>query len=123
MENSNEIKKSAILHLVSDSTGDTLLTFTSALISKFPSVEFQKFTWFLTRTEAEMDMIIKALHTNQGIVMYTIVSPKFEERLQETCSKLNIPCIPILSKATRVFQRYLGKQSADIARTTTSNEI
>lgn len=123
MENSNQIKNNAILHLVSDSTGDTLLTFTSSLISKFPAVDFQKFTWFLTRTEKEMDIIINALHSNPGIVMYTIVSPKFEERLQEICSKLNIPCISILSKATRVFQKYLGQQSVDIARATTNNEI
>ena len=116
-------KKSCNIHLVSDSTGDTLLTYTSAIISQFPSVDFKKFTWFLIRTQPEFDLIVKGIQKNPGIVMYTIVSPKFEEILQETCSKLNIPCIPILSKTTRTFQRYLGEKSVDLARNITLNEI
>ncbi len=116
-------KKICNLHLVSDSTGDTLLTYTSAIISQFPSVDFKKFTWFLTRTQPEFDLIVKGIQRNPGIVMYTIVSPKFEEILQETCSKINIPCIPILSKTTRTFQRYLGEKSVDLARNITLNEI
>lgn len=111
------------LHLVSDSTGDTLLAYTSAMISQFPSVEFKKFTWFLTRTEKEMDIIVAGIKQNHGIVMYTIVSPKFESILQEVCSQLNLPCIPILAKTTRIFQKYLGEKSVDIARNTFSNEI
>ena len=115
-------KKACNLHLVSDSTGDTLLTFTSAVISQFPTVAFKKFTWFLTRTEKDMEYILTGIRQNHGIVMYTIVSPKFEEILQEACSKLNIPCIPILSKVMRVFQRYIGEESVDIVRKNTTNE-
>ena len=78
-------KKACNLHLVSDSTGDTLLTFTSAVISQFPTVAFKKFTWFLTRTEKDMEYILTGIRQNHGIVMYTIVSTKFEEILQEAC--------------------------------------
>ncbi len=104
------------LHLVSDSTGDTLLPFASAIISQFPNTDFRKFTWFLTRTEREMELIIRGIRQNHGIVLYTIVSPKFEQMLQETCSPLNIPCVPILAKTIRTFQRYLGQESSDVVR-------
>lgn len=116
-------QKTCNLHLVSDSMGDTLLAFASATISQFPTVDFKKFTWFLTRTERDMELIITGIQQNHGIILYTIVSPKFEEILQETCSKLNLPCVPILSKATRVFQRYIGEDSVEIVRKNTTNEI
>lgn len=106
------------VHLVSDSTGDTLLTMASSITAQFPKVDFKKFTWFLTRTENEMKGILEGIKKNKGIVMYTIVSPKFEEMLQTLCSDLNLPCIPILSKITRTFQRYLGEDSLG-----TTNEI
>lgn len=111
------------LHLVSDSTGDTLLPFTSAIISQFPNTDFRRFTWFLTRTEREMDLIIHGIRQNHGIVLYTIVSPKFEKILQDTCSPLNIPCVPILAKTVRTFQRYLGQSSAEIVRDINFNEM
>ncbi len=110
------------VHLVSDSTGDTLLTLTSSIIAQFPSVDFKKFAWFLTRTENEMKVIIEGIRKNLGIVMYTMVSPKFEEMLQEICSDLNIPCVPVLSKFTRTFQRYLGHESLDVV-SEISNDI
>jgi len=110
------------VHLVSDSTGDTLLTMASSIMAQFPNVDFKKFTWFLTRTEGEMNVIVDGIKKNKGIVMYTIVSPKFEEMLQTLCSNLNIPCIPILSKITRTFQRYLGEDSLGTL-STISNDI
>ncbi len=115
-------KKTCNLHLVSDSTGDTLLNFTSSIVSQFPTVTFIKFVWFLTRTEKEMNLIVKGIQKSNGIVLYTMVSPKFEEILQEVCSKLNIPCIPILAKTTRTFQRYIGEESVDVLRDIPSNE-
>jgi regulator of PEP synthase PpsR (kinase-PPPase family) len=100
--------KTANIHLVSDSTGDTLLAISSSIVAQFPSVDFKKFTWFLTRTENEMNTILEGIKNNHGIVMYTIAEAKFEEMLQVLCSQLNIPCIPVLSKFIRTFQRYLG---------------
>lgn len=115
--------KNCNLHLVSDSTGDTLLPFASAVISQFPNTDFRKFAWFLTRTEREMELILRGIRQNCGIVLYTMVSPKFEQMLQDTCSTLNIPCVPILSKTIRTFQRYLGQQSSEIVRDINFNEI
>jgi hypothetical protein len=46
-----ESAKLCNVHLVSDSTGDTLLTMVSSITAQFPKVDFKKFTWFLTRTE------------------------------------------------------------------------
>ena len=100
--------KTANIHLVSDSTGDTLLAISSSIVAQFPSVDFKKFTWFLTRTENEMNTILEGIKNNHGIVMYTISEARFEEMLQVLCSQLNIPCIPVLSKFIRTFQRYLG---------------
>ena len=63
-----------------------------------------------------MELIIRGIRQNHGIVLYTIVSPKFETMLQETCSPLNLPCVPILAKTVRTFQRYLGQESSEIVR-------
>ena len=43
------------LHLISDSTGETLGSIARAVLSQFENVETNDFVWSLTRTKTQLD--------------------------------------------------------------------
>lgn len=96
------------LHLVSDSTGTTLLGLARACVAQFEGVEpVQKF-WPLVRTIMQLERIIAEIEKNPGPVIFTMVDKKMRKRLQEKCSELEIPCTAVLDPILRSFSTYLG---------------
>ena len=50
----NKQRKEINIHLVSDSTGETIENTVSATISQFPDVDRKEFLWPMTRTEKQI---------------------------------------------------------------------
>jgi regulator of PEP synthase PpsR (kinase-PPPase family) len=96
------------LHLVSDSTGETLSSVARAVLSQFEGVDSKDFIWPLIRTKNEIDRVMESIAKNPGIVMYTILEEDLTELLKKKCYELNIPCIPVLSRIISEFSNYLG---------------
>jgi regulator of PEP synthase PpsR (kinase-PPPase family) len=101
-------KKFINLHLVSDSTGETLSSVSRAILSQFESVEANEFVWPLTRTTLQIQKIKESIAANPGIVMYTILEDKLVEDLKNYCNLNSLPCISVLSKIINEFSNYLG---------------
>lgn len=101
------------LHLVSDSTGDTVSSIARATLVQFKDVEAEEHIWSLIRTQGQIEKIIDSLHENPGVVMYTISNPKLRDMLTEACAKLNIVCIPVLNRAIRELSAYLGQNVSE----------
>jgi [pyruvate, water dikinase]-phosphate phosphotransferase / [pyruvate, water dikinase] kinase len=101
-------KKLLNIHLVSDSTGETLTSVARAVLSQFEGVESHDFTWPLVRTNAQLEKVIEAISRDPGIVMYTIMHDDLIEVLKKRCYELKIPCIPVLSHIIAEFSNYLG---------------
>jgi regulator of PEP synthase PpsR (kinase-PPPase family) len=97
------------LHLISDSTGETLSAVSRAVLSQFEDVDSEDFVWPLVRTKSQIDRIILSITENPGIVLYTILEDRLVEDLKSHCYKLKIPCIPVLSRIVTEFSNYLGK--------------
>lgn len=96
------------LHLISDSTGETLSSVSRAVLSQFEGVESNDFVWPLVRTKSQINKAIEAISKNPGIVLYTILEDDLVENLKNHCQKLQIPCIPVLSRIVTEFANYLG---------------
>jgi regulator of PEP synthase PpsR (kinase-PPPase family) len=96
------------LHLISDSTGETLSSVSRAVLSQFEDVDSIDFVWPLVRTESQIDKVINSINLNPGIVLYTILEDGLVESLKNACYKLKIPCIPVLSRIVTEFSNYLG---------------
>jgi regulator of PEP synthase PpsR (kinase-PPPase family) len=101
------------LHLVSDSTGDTVSSIARATLVQFKDVEAEEHIWSLIRTKGQIEKIIDSLQENPGVVMYTISNPKLRDMLTDGCSKLNIVCIPVLNRAIRELSAYLGQNVSE----------
>ncbi len=96
------------LHLVSDSTGETLSSISRSVLSHFEGVDSKDFIWPLVRTKSQIKKVNESISKNPGIVLYTILEESLVENLKNHCHKLQIPCIPVLSRIINEFSNYLG---------------
>lgn len=102
------------IHLVSDSTGETLSSVARAVLSQFENVESKDFIWPLIRTNTQIHKIKDAITKNPGIVMYTILQDDIIDDLKQHCASLQIPCISVLSSVISTFSNYLNMNISNV---------
>lgn len=95
------------IHLISDSTGETLSSVSRAVLSQFEGVESKDFIWPLVRTESQIQHVMESIAQSPGIVMYTILQDDLISALRKKCYEMKIPCIPVLSHIIGEFSNYL----------------
>jgi len=99
------------LHLVSDATGETLITVARAAAAQYASVAPIEHIYPLVRTEKQLDRVISEIEAAPGIVLYTMLDSALAERLQTKSREFSIPCMSILDPVLGLFQSYLGAES------------
>ena len=99
------------LHLVSDSTGETLITVARAAAAQYASVVPVEHVYPAVRTSKQLDRVLTSIEAEPGITLYTLLDETLVERLEAKCTELGLPCRSILGPVLRVFQAYLGTAS------------
>ena len=101
------------LHLVSDATGDTLLSLATAALAQFESVDSDRHIWPMVRSKIDMAPVITAIEGNPGLVMFTLVDHNLRQKLTDECSRLKVPCVPVLDPIIGALESFLGAQSRE----------
>jgi regulator of PEP synthase PpsR (kinase-PPPase family) len=96
------------IHLVSDSTGETLNAMARAVCARFENVLPIEHIYALVRSQRQLDRALGDIEEAPGIVLHTIVDDKLRMALEEGCRRLDMPCIPALDPLVSSLQRYLG---------------
>jgi len=99
------------LHLVSDSTGETVNSVARAALAQFENVEPEEFNWTLVRTKAQMERIIESIKENPGAVVYTLVDNHLRDMLKMECARRGLPCIAVLSTVVSELSAYLDLET------------
>ncbi|MBO6826260.1 MAG: kinase/pyrophosphorylase [Sneathiella sp.] len=99
------------LHLVSDSTGETLQSMAKASLVQFEKAVPIEHVWSMTRTVRQLDDIIESIEENPGLVLFTLVNKELRDILEKGCRELNIPCVSILDPVLAAFSQYLGQEA------------
>src|SRR5690242_7788204 len=99
------------LHLVSDSTGETLITVARAAAAQYATVHPVEHVYPAVRTNKQLDRVLAEIEAEPGVVLYTLLEQDLIARLEETCRELSLPCLSILGPVLRLFQSYLGSES------------
>ncbi len=99
------------LHLVSDSTGETLLAVGRAAAAQFATVTAIEHVFPLLRNQKQLDHALEEIEANPGIVLYTLVDHALGEHLEARCRELNMPCLSVLGPVLSLFHGYLGAES------------
>ena len=99
------------LHLVSDSTGETLISASRAAAAQYQGVASIEHVYPLIRTHSQLDRVISDIDDAPGIVLFTLVDPDLSKRLEESCEASGSPCLSVLNPILTLFQSYLGLSS------------
>jgi regulator of PEP synthase PpsR (kinase-PPPase family) len=96
------------LHLVSDSTGETLITVARAVAAQYANVTPVEHVYPLVRTTKQLDRVLIEVEESPGIVLYTLLDKELIGKLETKCREFNIPYLSILGPVLQLFQAYLG---------------
>jgi [pyruvate, water dikinase]-phosphate phosphotransferase / [pyruvate, water dikinase] kinase len=99
------------LHLISDSTGETLITVARAAAAQYTKVTLVEHVHPLVRTQKQLDRVAAEIEETPGIVLYTLLQENLAAKLEEKCRGLGLPCLSILGPVLHLFQAYLGAES------------
>jgi regulator of PEP synthase PpsR (kinase-PPPase family) len=99
------------LHLISDATGETLITVARAAAAQYSSVSPVEHMHPLVRSHRQLDRVLTEIEESPGIVLYTLLERELAERLERTCRDLGLPCLSILGPVLGLFQAYLGGET------------
>jgi regulator of PEP synthase PpsR (kinase-PPPase family) len=100
------------LHLLSDSTGETLEMIAKAALAQFEDPEIVRHFWPMVRSRQHLDRIVEELAENPGLVLYTLVNPETRARLEERCRSFGLPHVPVLDPVTAALEASLGQAAA-----------
>jgi regulator of PEP synthase PpsR (kinase-PPPase family) len=99
------------LHLVSDATGETLITVARAAAAQYVKAMPVEHVHPLIRTQKQLDRVLADIEESPGIVLYTLLEDSLVERLEKKCRELGLPYLSILGPVLHLFQAYLGAES------------
>jgi len=96
------------VHLVSDSTGETLNAMTKAVCARFDNVLPIEHSYPLVRSPRQLERVLKEIEAAPGVVIHTIVDGLLRGALEDGCRDLDAPCIAALDPMVASLGRYLG---------------
>jgi len=96
------------IHLVSDSTGETLNAMARAVCARFTDILPIEHIYALVRSPRQLERALEEIAGAPGVVMHTIVDGALRAALEEGCRRLEIPCIAALDPVVAAMSRYLG---------------
>jgi regulator of PEP synthase PpsR (kinase-PPPase family) len=99
------------LHLLSDSTGETLEMIAKAALAQFDDPELVRHFWPMVRSRQHLDRILEELAQHPGLVLYTLVNPETRARLEERCRALGMPHLAPLDPVTALLEDRLGQEA------------
>ena len=99
------------LHLVSDSTGETVGSVSRAALVQFDNVDPEEFSWTLVRSKSQLEKVIEGIAENPGPVMYTLVDTALRDQLKMECVRRGLPCIAVIAGVVSELSAYLGEET------------
>jgi hypothetical protein len=101
------------LHLVSDATGETLITASRAVASQYRSgadggMAAVEHVHSMVRTRQQLDEVLGKIEATPGIVLYTLTDDELGNRLESACASAGLPALSLLGPIYAAFRSYLG---------------
>src|SRR3990172_5609836 len=106
-----DIQRTFHLHMISDATGETLVTIAKAVRVQYAQVRAIEHLHPLVRSRRELKRVLKDVEAAPGIVLYTLFNRELADEVEQACKRLNVPCVPALKTILQVFESYLGTPS------------
>jgi regulator of PEP synthase PpsR (kinase-PPPase family) len=102
------MKKKLNLYLISDSSGETVISVGNSVISQFANLDVTKYMWPMVRTDEQIAKIASDIKNNPGVVLYTMANKELLTKLEEACQSDDIKFVPAIEYVTKDFTEFLG---------------
>lgn len=100
------------LHLLSDSTGETLENIAKAALAQFDGAEHVvKHFWPMVRSESHLDRILTDVAANPGLVLFTLVNRDTRRKLETRCRALGLPAVAALDAVSDAMSNMFGQEA------------
>ena len=99
------------LHLLSDSTGETLDMVAKACLAQFDDVEALRHLWPMVRSEGHLDRVLDDVERRPGLVLYTVVNPTIRRELEQKCRRRGIHAVSVLDPVIDALAAVSGEQA------------
>jgi [pyruvate, water dikinase]-phosphate phosphotransferase / [pyruvate, water dikinase] kinase len=99
------------LHLLSDSTGETLEMIAKAALAQFEDAQVNRHFWPMVRSQAHLDRVMRDIAANPGLVLFTMVSHDIRRMLEDRCRALSLPAVPVMDAVTDALGTFLGQEA------------
>ncbi|MBL8645242.1 MAG: kinase/pyrophosphorylase [Rhodospirillaceae bacterium] len=105
------------LHLVSDSSGETVTNIARACLVQYPGTPVTEHSWWLVRTGGQMSRVIEGIRTAPGLVIYTLLNSEVRAQLEKACRDIKVPAVSALDPVMQALGRYFKREAgAEIGR-------
>lgn len=99
------------LHLLSDSTGETLEVVAKACLAQFDGVDVLRHFWPMVRSEGHLDRVLDDIERRPGLVLYTLVNNNIRRELERNCRRRGIHAVSALDPVIDALSAVLGQQA------------
>lgn len=99
------------LHLLSDSTGETLEMIANAALAQFENAKAIRHFWPMVRSQQHLERILGQIVEDNGLILFTLVNPEIRARLEERCKALGIVAVSVMDSVTAALEHHLGEQA------------
>jgi regulator of PEP synthase PpsR (kinase-PPPase family) len=98
------------LHLISDSTGETLHALARAALAPFrEDVETAIHLTVFVRTPRDLEEALAGVRANPGLVWFTVVDPAMQAQIEHACAALGVESTGVLEPLIATLARFLGE--------------
>jgi regulator of PEP synthase PpsR (kinase-PPPase family) len=98
------------LHLISDSTGETLYALARAALAPFQhqagAIIHQA---VFVRTGQDIEDALAGIRANPGLVWLTVVNPAVQRQIEDACLALGVECTSVLDPLIAALSRAMGE--------------
>jgi len=99
------------LHLVSDSTGETLEVIAKACLAQFEGSEVLRHFWPMVRSEGHLDRVLDDIERRPGLVLYTLVNSNIRRELERKTRRRGIHAVSALDPVMDALSAVLHQEA------------
>lgn len=96
------------IHLISDSTGETLQAVIRAGLASFAQVESHLVVSVFVRSPTDLAEATAQVERNPGLVVYTLANEELREQLLNFCKEQDVTALAVIDPLTKALSEYFG---------------
>ena len=107
-------KQTLHIHLVSDSTGETVHQVARACLAQFTDVNAVEHVWTLVRTSEHLDLLFAGLDRHPGILLMSIIDQDLRVDIEHACRNKGVPATSVLDPVVNLLAAVLGQTMSNL---------